>query len=102
MTVSESVVELERLPDVPVMVTLPVPVVAVPLAFSVMVLMPAVGLGLNEAVTPVGRPEAERVTLPAKPFCGVMETLVPPLNPCMMERLLGFAESEKFGGGTKA
>ena len=57
-----------KLPDVPVMVTVDVPVVAVLLAVSVSVLVLAVLLGLNDAVTPLGRPEADKLTFPVKPF----------------------------------
>jgi hypothetical protein len=50
------------------MVTVTVPIGAVPLAVSVNVLVLAAGFGLNDAVTPLGRPEAERVTFPLNPF----------------------------------
>ena len=68
MTVSETVVVLERLLDVPVIVTVAVPVVAVLVAVSVNVLAVLVLLGLNDALTPAGKPDAERLTLPLKPF----------------------------------
>jgi hypothetical protein len=46
--------------------------VAALVAVSVMALELAVaGLGLNAAVTPLGRPEAENVTLPVNPLTGV-------------------------------
>ena len=57
VTVSESVVVLVKLPDTPATVTLTVPVAALPLAVNVKVLVLAVLVGLNEAVTPLGRPE---------------------------------------------
>jgi len=44
------------------------------LAVSVSTLDPVVGFGEKDAVTPLGRPDAERVTLPANPFCGYTET----------------------------
>jgi hypothetical protein len=69
-----------ELPEVPVTVTVAVPVVAMALAVKVkvLVLVLEAGLGLNAAVTPLGSPDAERATLPAKPFNGVMViTLVP-------------------------
>lgn len=96
LTVRESVVELDRLPDKPVMVTVALPVVAVPVAVSVRVLMPVVLVGLNEAVTPAGKPDADKLTLPLKPPCGLVVTLLAPLAPCTMVRLLGEAESVKF------
>jgi len=70
-----------REPDVPVTVTVTVPVVAVALAVSVSVLVVVVLAGLNVAVTPAGSPEAERVTLPAKPLIGVTVIVLLPLAP---------------------
>ena len=64
----ETVVVFVKLPDVPVIVTVTVPVVAVPLAVRVNVLVLAVLLGLNDAVTPLGRPDAVKPTPPLKPF----------------------------------
>ena len=69
------------MPDVPVIVTVALPVVAVLLAVSVNVLVVAVLLGLNDAVTPLGRPEADRLTLPVKPFCGLTVIVLEPLVP---------------------
>ena len=70
-----------KLPDVPVTVTVVVPVAAVLLAVSVKVLEEVAGLGLNAAVTPFGT-VADKFTLPAKPFDGVMViVLVPALPP---------------------
>jgi hypothetical protein len=66
-TVRETVVVFVKLPDVPVMVTVAVPVVAVLLAVSVSVLVLAVLLGLNDAVTPLGSPDADKLTFPVKP-----------------------------------
>ena len=67
-TVREIVVLLERLPDMPVMVTVTVPVVAVLLAVNVSVLVLVALLGLNDAVTPLGIPEADKLTLLLKLF----------------------------------
>jgi len=83
---------------VPVTVTENVPVIAVLLAVRVRVLEPTAGFGLNPAVTPVGRPEADKLTLPVKPFCGVTLIVLAPLAPCAMLRLLGDAERVKLGG----
>ncbi len=91
------VVVAVRLLEVPVTVTVDVPVAAEAPAVSVRVLLVLVGLGLNAAVTPLGRPEAERVTLPLKPFCAVTVILLVPLLPCAMLKLLGVAESVKLG-----
>ena len=87
------------MPETPVIVTTDVPVDAVPLAVSVNVLVLVVLPGLNDAVTPAGRPEADRLTLPLKPFCGVTEMVLVPLAPCVMVKLFGEAEREKFGAG---
>lgn len=88
-----------KLPDVPVMVTVTVPVVAVLLAISVKALLAVAGLGLNDAVTPLGNPDADRLTLPLKPFCGATVIVLVPLVPCVIVTLLGDAENVKFGGG---
>ena len=66
-------------PDVPVTVTVTVPVAAVL-------------LGLNDAVTPLGRPDADRPTLLLKPFCGVTVMVLAPLVPCAIVKLFGDAE----------
>ncbi len=81
-----------RVPDEPVTVTVIVPVVAVLLAVSVNVLVLAVLLGLNDAVTPAGRPDADKLTLLLKPFCGVTVMVLVPLVPCTIVKLFGDAE----------
>ena len=91
--VSERVAVLVKAPDVPVIVTVDVPVVAVALEVSVNVLVPAVLLGLKEAVTPLGKPEADKLTLPVKPFCGTTVIVLAPLLPCTRVTLFGKAES---------
>jgi hypothetical protein len=96
-TVRLSVVVLVSVPDVPEIVTVTVPVAAVALAVKVSVLVVVAGLGANPAVTPLGKPEAESVTLPLKPFSGVMVIVLVPLLPCVMVTLFGLAESVKFG-----
>ena len=92
VTVRVIVVVCVKLPDEPVIVTVAVPVVAVLPVASVNVLVVLAGLGLNDAVTPVGRPEADKLTLPLKPFCGAIVTVLVPLVPCVMLRLLGAAD----------
>ena len=87
------VVAFDRLLDEPVTVTVTVPVAAVLLAVSVNVLVLAALLGLNDAVTPLGRPDADKLTLPLKPFCGVTEIVLVPLTPCTIVKLFGDAES---------
>ena len=66
-TPRESVVVAVMLPEVPVMVSVLVPRLAVALAVRTSVLEPVVGLGEKDAVTPVGSPDTERLTLPANP-----------------------------------
>jgi len=67
-------------PAVPVMTTVVVPVVAVLLAVNVKALVVAL-VEVNEAVTPLGSPEATRLMLPVKPPVGftviVLGTLLP-------------------------
>jgi hypothetical protein len=74
------------------MFTEAVPEAAELLAFNVNVLVLAVLLGLNDAVTPLGKPDADKLTLPLKPFCGVTVIVLVPLAPCMIAKLLGDAE----------
>lgn len=59
-----------KLPDVPVTVKVYCPATAELLATRVSVLFPVVGLGFHRAVTPLGNPETEKVTLPENPYCG--------------------------------
>jgi hypothetical protein len=51
-----------------VIVTVEVPVAAVLDAVRVRVLVLVVLDGLNAAVTPLGKPDADKATLPVKPF----------------------------------
>ena len=77
-----------------------VPVAAVLLAVNVSVLVSmlvVVEVGLNVAVTPLGKPDADRLTLLAKLFCGVTVMVLVPLFPCMNVRLLGDADRPKLG-----
>ena len=91
-TVRVIVVVFFKLADVPVIATVAVPVVAVLLAVSVNVLVAVAGFGLNDAVTPLGKPDADMLTLPLKPFWEVTVILLVPLVPWVMLRLLGDAE----------
>ena len=86
-----------RLPEVPVMVTVDVPVAALLLAVSVRLLVVVAEAGLNEAVTPLGRPEADKLMLPKKPFCGVTVMVLDPFAPWTTVRLAGDAERLKLG-----
>ena len=75
------VVVCVRVPDVPVTVTVAAPTVAVLEAVSVSVLVVVALAGLKDAVTPVGRPVAERATDPAKLLSAVTVTVLVPLAP---------------------
>jgi hypothetical protein len=57
------------------------------LAVSVSVLLPVVGFGEKDAVTPLGRPDAVRMTLPVNPFTELTLTLFVPEVPCPRLRL---------------
>lgn len=81
VTVSETVVLAVRLPEVPVMVIVEVPAAAEAPTVSVRRLVVVVGLVPNAAVTPVGRPEAARVTLPVNPLAGITVIVLVPLEP---------------------
>ena len=89
-----------RLPDVPLTRIENVPVAAFLVADNVSVLTPVVLLGLKDAVTPRGSADADKVTLPLKPFCGVMVMVevILPLRARLNE--FGDAEIAKFGGAT--
>lgn len=82
------------------MVTVLVPVVAVLLAVNVSVLVLAAGFGLNAAVTPLPRPEADRVTLPMKPLVGLTVIVTVPWDDRVMVKLVGEAERVKFPAAT--
>jgi hypothetical protein len=66
-TVTAIVVVFVKLPDLPVTVTVTVPVFAVVLAVSVNVLVLVVLVGLKDAVSPLERPDADKLTVPVKP-----------------------------------
>jgi len=97
LTVSASFVVAVKLPEVPVIVTVADPVVAVLLAVSVSTLVPLVGFVANAAVTPLGRPDAARVTLPVNPPTSVTVIVLVPLLPWVIVRLLGESDSVKLG-----
>ena len=95
-TVRTIVVVAVTLPDVPVIVTVLVPVFAVLLAVNVTTLDEVAGFPLKTAVTPFGSPAAVSVTLPVNPFTGVMAIVLAPLpTPCVIVTALGAAESVK-------
>lgn len=98
LTVNDTVVVCVKLPEIPVIVILTVPVVAVLLAVSVRTLVVVAGFVANPAVTPDGKPLAESVTLPLKLLVGlIVIVLVPPAPPCTTVTLPGEADKLKFG-----
>ena len=74
-------------PETPVMVTVRVPVVAELLVINVNAPLPVGGFGLKGAVTPLPRPEADKITLPANPSLGVT-TIVVSIERCMTNLLI--------------
>ena len=62
----------------PVIVNEDLPVGVELLTTRVSVLVEVAGFGLNDAVTPLGNPVADSVTLPLNPFTGVMLTVLVP------------------------
>lgn len=62
-------------PETPVMVIVDVPTVAVLLAVSVRTLLPVVGFVPKTAVTPLGSPDAARVTLPLNGLMSMTATV---------------------------
>ncbi len=99
VTITETVVEPVKLPDVPVIVTVEVPGAAVLLAVSVNTLDAVAGLVAKLAVTPLGRPVAASVTLPVKPFAPVTSTVSVALAPCTTETAAEVAPSVNVGAG---
>jgi membrane-associated protease RseP (regulator of RpoE activity) len=68
LIVSARFVDAVSVWEVPVMVTVAGPRAAVLLAVSISTLVPVVGFGVNDAVTPLGRTDVTaRFTLPANP-----------------------------------
>ena len=65
------VVDALNVPETPLMVMVEDPTAADELAVSVSTLDPVAGFVANPAVTPLGKPDAERVTLPVNPFTSV-------------------------------
>ena len=84
-------------PDEPVTVIVNVPTAAAALVVSVNVLALSVLLGLNDALTPLGRPEIDKLTVPVNPFSGVTVIAAVPLAPWVSVRMFGEADSRKFG-----
>ena len=83
-----------RLPDVPLMVAATGPPTAAPFdAVSVRMLELVAGLGEKAAVTPLGNPDADSVTPPAKPLAADTDMVLTPLPPSSTVTLAGDDES---------
>jgi hypothetical protein len=76
-----------------------VPIAAVELAVKVATLVVAVEAGLNEAVTPAGRPETVSAALPVKPLLGVTVMVLVAMAPCTTLSVGVEVASEKEAGG---
>ena len=83
VTVRLMVAVCVREPETPVTVTVKVPVAAPALAVKVSVDEPLVvtDVGLNAAVTPLGRPEADSDTVPVKPLIAPIVIVSVPVPP---------------------
>jgi hypothetical protein len=98
-TVRAIVADCDKVPDEPVVVTVAFPKVAVLLALSVNVLVLVVLGGLNDAVTPFGKLEADRLTLPINPFFPIMVIVLVAVPPWPTLGLVGDAVRVKLGSG---
>jgi hypothetical protein len=96
VTASVIVVEFVRLPEVPLTVSVTLPGVAVLVAVRVKTLDVVAGFGLNDAITPAGRPDTVKPTLPLKPFCWLIVIVVVTLDPSVSVKV-GDPESVKPG-----
>ena len=96
VTVKLIVAVLVKPSEEPVTVTTTVPVAAVGFAVRVSELAVVVLLGMNEAVTPLGRPEADKLIVPLKPPCSATVTVLAALEPCGTVNPVGAAEMVKL------
>ena len=96
-TIREIVAVADRLPLVPLIVTMEVPVAAAGVAVKVTVLLPVVDVGLKVAVTPDGRPLAVSETLPENPLLGVTVTTLEAVWLWVTVTLAGAAVRVKLG-----
>lgn len=100
-TVKLNVTEVDHVPEVPVTVTVVVPVAAADVALNVAMLLVAVVAGLNETVTPLGRPAAASVALPLKPFLGVTVMVLVAVAPCTTFSVEAEVVTEKLAAGAR-
>ncbi len=90
-------VVLVKLPEEPLMVTVTVPVCAVPVADRVKRLLVVAGFVPKLALTPVGSPVAVKFTLPLNPLRGLIVMVAKPAAPCGKVKVMGDAERVKLG-----
>ena len=88
-----------RVPEEPVTVTVKVPDAAVPLADRVSRLVVLAGFVPNRALTPLGKPDAVKFTLPLKPFTGLIVIVVKPDAPWRKVKVPGAVDSVNPGWG---
>jgi hypothetical protein len=62
-------------------VTVDVPVAVPTPTVSIKELVVVAEAGLKDAVTPLGKPDADKLTLPLKPFWGATVIVLEPPNP---------------------
>jgi hypothetical protein len=98
------VAECVRAPDVPVNVSVALPVVAPATAVRVTVwAVPGIRVRVaGDAVTPVGRPLRVTATALEKPFAPVASKLIFVVPPTLSVAVAGVADSEKSGSGVGA
>lgn len=94
-----NVAERERLPLVPVIVTLKTPVGAAAPAWTVSVDEDPVGFGEKDPLTPLGRFCVDSETEPEDPFVGTTWIVSVTLSPRYTVRLEGVTDSEKSAAG---
>ena len=101
VTISVTVAGWTRAPDVPVTVIEYVPVGVVEAVEIVKAEDPEEVMEAGEkiALAPAGRPAADRLTIPAKPFWGVTVVVTTPLVPAINVLEVGVTASPKLGAG---
>ena len=97
LTVRLIVVEALKVPDVPLIVTVTVPVIAVLPAVNVIPLDPVVGLVAKFAVTPLGKPVAPKVTPPVNPLAPVTVIVSVALLPRVTDKADAVGARVKLG-----
>ena len=97
MTVRAIAALLVKPPEVPVTVTVEVPIAAVPVAVRVRRLAVVAGFVPKTALTPFGRPAATKFTVLLNPFRAFIVMMVEPTEPWRKDRLVGDADRVKLG-----